>query len=118
MIRIMRVARLWWDEVLSVVWVADDVTSTIRTNRLVKAETKQLTTSARTRALTEARKGCTHMPLCPSASAPDRTKAFEIYADDACVYLCNGLVLSTRALKAPDTASGLHHPMPQKETRP
>ncbi|WP_371558742.1 hypothetical protein OG416_39030 (plasmid) [Streptomyces longwoodensis] len=101
---------------LGAVGVVEDVVATVRSHRLTKADNKQLADSARNAALAEARRGCTHLPACPPAAAPDRMKAVEVWADDACVYLCNGLVLAARETQAPDSPSGLYTPMPEKET--
>lgn len=115
---LLRPLLLWWGEVLGVVGIVEDVASTVRDRRLTNADTEQLTASARNTALAKARQGCTHTPECPPASAPDRTTAAEIFADDACVYLCNGLVLALKAVKAPDSLSGLYTPMREKERTP
>ncbi|MBV9024695.1 MAG: hypothetical protein JO362_13090 [Streptomycetaceae bacterium] len=112
----IRTVRAWCDEVLGVLCVIEDVRSTVRSRRAVRTQNRQLDAAERTAVLRKARQGCTHTPPCPPTSAPDRTKAVEIYADDACVYLCNGLVLSS--IKAPDSPSGLHTPMPEKESTP
>ncbi|MFF1700048.1 hypothetical protein ACFVXC_41510 [Streptomyces sp. NPDC058257] len=101
---------------LGAVGVVEDVVATVRSQRLTKADNKQLADSARNAALAEARRGCTHLPACPPAAAPDRMKAVEVWADDACVYLCNGLVLAARETQAPDSPSGLYTAMPEKET--
>ncbi|MFJ2561335.1 MULTISPECIES: hypothetical protein [unclassified Streptomyces] len=110
----------WWSHTLGVtlgaVGVVEDVVATVRSHRLTKADNKRLAISARNVALAEARWGCTHSPTCPPAAAPDRMKAVEVWADDACVYLCNGLVLAARETWAPDSPSGLYTPMPEKET--
>ena len=106
---------MWWGQALGAIGIVEDVVSTVRDRRLTKAETEQLATSPRNTALAEARQGCTHSPRCPSATALDRTKAVEVWADDACVYLCNGLVLAAKEIKAPDSLSGLYTPMPKKE---
>lgn len=103
-----------WGNALGVAGVVEDVAATVRSHRQTKARAEELAGSERAEALAKAREGCTHTPLCPSRSAPDRTEAVEIWADDACVYLCNGLVLSTKAIKAPDSPSGLY--TPEKET--
>ncbi|NEB58728.1 hypothetical protein G3I55_30700 [Streptomyces sp. SID6648] len=101
---------------LGAVGVVEDVVATVRNRRLIKADNKELAASARNAALAEARRGCTHLPKCPPADAPDRMKAVEVWADDACVYLCNGLVLAARETQAPDSPSGLYTAMPEKET--
>ncbi|QKZ20582.1 hypothetical protein [Streptomyces chartreusis] len=106
---------LWWGQALGAVGTVEDVVSTVRDRRLTKADAEQLTASARNTALAKAREGCTHTPKCPPTSAPDRTTAAEIWSDDACVYLCNGLVLAAKEIKAPDSLSGLYTPMPKKE---
>lgn len=107
-----------WGGVLGAVCVIEDAASTLRSHRMTKAEDKQRAASERVRALVQARQGCTHTPPCPPAGAADRLAAAEVWADDACVYLCNGLVLSTAALQAPDSPSGLHTPTPERETTP
>ncbi|WP_018570106.1 hypothetical protein [Streptomyces sp. PsTaAH-124] len=113
----LRALRGLWDDVLGAACVVEDVVSTLRNHRLTKAETKQLTASERSSALAEARQGCTHTPTCPPSSAPGRTAAAEIWSDDSCVYLCNGLVLSTKETpRAPDSPSSLCTPTPQKES--
>lgn len=109
---------VWWGQALGAVGIVEDVVSTVRDRRLTKANSEQLATSARNTALAKARQGCTHTPPCPPAAAPDRTKAAEVWADDACVYLCNGLVLAAKAIKAPDSLSGLYTPMREKENTP
>jgi hypothetical protein len=101
---------------LGAVGVVEDIVATVRSRRLIKADNEQLAASARNTALAEARRGCTHLPACPPADAPDRMKAAEVWADDACVYLCNGLVLSARETQAPDSPSGLYTAMPEKES--
>lgn len=102
---------------LGAVGVVEDVVATVRSRRLIKADNEQLAASARNAALAEARRGCTHSPTCPPAAAPGRMKAVEVWADDACVYLCNGLVLAARETQAPDSPSGLYTAMPtEKET--
>jgi hypothetical protein len=110
----------WWSHTLGVtlgvVGVVEDAVATARNHRLTKADSKQLAASARNIALAEARQGCTHSPKCPPAAAPDRTKAVEVWSDNACVYLCNGLVFAARETQAPDSPSGLYTPMPEKET--
>ncbi|MFF3460450.1 hypothetical protein ACFYXH_40470 [Streptomyces sp. NPDC002730] len=106
----------WWGHALGAAGVIEDAVATVRDRRLTKADNVQLAASERAAALAKARQGCTHTPPCPPTSAPDRTKAAEVWADDACVYLCNGLVLATKAIKAPDSPSGLYAPMPEKET--
>ncbi|MEU0743988.1 hypothetical protein [Streptomyces sp. NPDC006134] len=113
-----RALRGLWDDVLGAACVVEDVVSTVRNRRLTKAENKQLTASARSFALAQARQGCIHDPKCPPASAPNRTAAAEIWSDDACVYLCNGLVLAASAIQAPDSPSGLYTPTPDKERQP
>ncbi|WP_330294085.1 hypothetical protein [Streptomyces sp. NBC_00576] len=109
---------IWWGQALGVVGIVEDVLTTVRDRRLTKADSERLPATARNTALAEARKGCTHSPTCPPAAAPDRTRAAEVWSDDACVYLCNGLVLATKAYKAPDSLSGLYTPMPKRETTP
>lgn len=109
---------LWWGQALGAVGIVEDVLTTVRDRRLTKTGSEQLTTSARNTALAEARRGCTHTPPCPPAAAPDRTRAAEVWADDACVYLCNGLVLAAKTIQAPDSPSGLYIPTPEKERTP
>ncbi|MFJ8982674.1 hypothetical protein [Streptomyces sp. NPDC102282] len=101
---------------LGAVGVVEDAVNTVRSRRLTKADNKQLADSARNTALAKARRGCTHLPTCPPVAAPDRMKAVEVWADDACVYLCNGLVLAARETQAPDSPSGLYTAMPEKES--
>ncbi|MFD8386535.1 DUF5999 family protein [Streptomyces sp. NPDC059679] len=109
MMRPIRTARVWWHEVLGVVGVIEDITATVRSRRAVNAENKKLATAERTTALRQARQGCTHSPACPLATAPDRQRAAVVYEDDHFSYLCNGLVLSIEAIKAPDyPPTGLH----------
>lgn len=108
----------WWGQALGAAGVVEDAITTVRDRRLVKADTKQLAASERVAALATARKGCTHAPKCPPASAPDRTKAVEVWSDDACIYLCNGLVLATTETTAPDSPSGLYTPAPEREKTP
>ncbi|GAA1377194.1 hypothetical protein ACFPK5_00395 [Streptomyces beijiangensis] len=102
-----------WNRALGIVGVISDIKATISNRRATRAENKQLATTARTVALTKARTGCTHLPPCPPATAQDRTKAAEVYADDSFVYLCNGIVLS---IKTPNSPFGLTIPTPAKET--
>jgi hypothetical protein len=101
---------------LGAVGVVEATVDSVRSRRLTKADNKELAGSARNAALAEARRGCTHLPACPPAAAPDRMKAVEVWADDACVYLCNGLVLAARETQAPDSPSGLYTAMPEKES--
>ncbi|MFC7933079.1 hypothetical protein [Streptomyces cinereoruber] len=101
---------------LGAVGVVEDAVATVRSRRLITADNKELAASARNAALAEARQGCTHTPQCPPAAAPDRMKAVEVWSDDACVYLCNGLVLAARETQAPDSPSSLYTAMPEKET--
>ncbi|MGW1765046.1 hypothetical protein ACWCQL_13345 [Streptomyces sp. NPDC002073] len=108
----------WWGQALGAAGVVEGAVAAIRDRRLIKADNEHLATAERTAALGKARRGCTHAPTCPPASAPDRTKAVEVWADDACVYLCNGLVLATKEIQAPDSPSGLYTPMPERETTP
>lgn len=112
----IRALRGWWDNILGAACVVEDVLTTVRSHRLTQAETRQLMESERMAALAQALQGCTHTPPCPPTSAPDRTAAVEIYADAACIYLCNGLILSTREITAPDSPSGLYIPMPRERT--
>ncbi|MEV7840564.1 hypothetical protein AB0O77_25565 [Streptomyces albidoflavus] len=104
------------DVALGVIGIVEDIVATTRSHRLTRADDKQLAASARNTALAEARRGCTHSPACPPAAAPDRMKAVEVWADDACVYLCNGLILATRETQAPDSPSSLYTAMPEKES--
>lgn len=114
----LRPALAWWGKALGAAGVVEDTVATVRDRRLTRVRTEQLAASKRAAALAQARQGCIHTPLCPPASAPDRTRAVEIHADDACVYLCNGLVLATKAIQAPDSPSGLYIPTPEKESTP
>ncbi|MFM9735203.1 DUF5999 family protein [Streptomyces niveiscabiei] len=114
----VRALRGWWNDVLGAACVVEDVVSTVRSRRLTTVRTRTILSSDRATALLKARQGCTHTPQCPPAGAPDRTKAAEIYADDSCIYLCNGIVLSTSALAAPDSPSGLPTPTPQPQEAP
>ncbi|MFE2749624.1 DUF5999 family protein [Streptomyces scopuliridis] len=116
MMHLLRTAHTWWEGILGAAGVVEDVVTIVRDRRLTKADNKQLAASERMTALAKARQGCTHTPPCPPASAPDRTKAAEVWSDDACVYLCNGLVLATKEIQAPDSPSGLYTPMPERET--
>lgn len=104
----------WWGSALGTFGVVEDVVATIRDRRLTKADNEQLAASARNIALAKARQGCTHTPPCPPACAPDRTRAAEVWSDNACVYLCNGIVLS---IKAPDFPS-FDFTLPEKEATP
>ncbi|MFF4647471.1 hypothetical protein [Streptomyces sp. NPDC001389] len=108
----------WWGHALGAAGVVEDALATVRDRRLTRAADEQLTTSARAAALAQARQGCTHNPPCPPASAPNRTAAAEAFSDAACIYLCNGLILATRQLQAPDAPSGLYTPMPETERTP
>ncbi|MFG2176937.1 hypothetical protein ACGFMO_37185 [Streptomyces niveus] len=108
----------WWGDALGAYGVIEDIVATVRSRRLTKSDTEQLAASARNIALAKARQGCTHSPKCPAAGAPDRMKAAEVWSDDACVYLCNGLVLAATAIQAPDSPSGLFAPTPEKESTP
>lgn len=108
----------WWGNALGALGTLEDVVTTVRDHRLSKASNEELAASPRAFALATARKGCTHTPTCPPASMPDRTRAAEVWSDDACVYLCNGLVLATAAIQAPDSPSGLYTPMPERESHP
>ncbi|MBV9025216.1 MAG: hypothetical protein JO362_15815 [Streptomycetaceae bacterium] len=103
----------WWDDVLGAAAVVEDAVATVRSHRLTKAQNQKLAATERAAALVKARQGCTHLPPCPSATAPDRTKAAEVYADEVCVYLCNGIVLS---IKAPDYPPSTV--LPEKEATP
>lgn len=105
----------WWGQALGATGVVEDAITTVRDRRLVKAANEMVAASERVAALATARKGCTHAPQCPPASAPDRTKAVEVWSDDACIYLCNGLVLAVKEIQAPDSPSGLYTPAPERE---
>jgi hypothetical protein len=97
----IRTARTWWQTILGLACVLDDIQATVRSRRTTKAANKALADTPRTRALKAARAGCRHVPACPPATAEDRQKAATVYADDVFTYLCNGLVTST-AERVPD----------------
>ncbi|MFL0028499.1 hypothetical protein ACJBCE_36865 [Streptomyces sp. NBUL23] len=116
--RLARSLRASWERIVGGVGIVESGLTTLRDRRLLKARHKALAASERTLALTAARQGCTHTPSCPPPSAPTRTAAVEIYADDVCVYLCNGIVLSQRQITAPSSPSGIYTTMPTKAGTP
>jgi hypothetical protein len=115
----IRTARALCQEVLGIACVLDDVRATVRSFRATKAETKKLAAADRTAELAAARRGCTHSPACPLATAEDRGRAETVYRDGQFTYLCNGLVLSTPVV--PDVVPcslGTTKPVETEEVRP